>query len=263
MLKRDRTIEDAKILNVIDELGKAEEKANAKKKKRKRLIKKILKAVAIVAFCVGIVVAILLCDGKFKWIEINPNDYLKVTCTGYDGFNGEYQLTWNTKGADKRVVDALENCVQIEIVTAVDEILNNGDKRFFNLIVDEEGLKKKKVSLTKYEISFTIQGLKEMTEVDVFQYVEAVAYDIPKGPPVDQNSTEWWWKNDTPEFILNSKMKVKSGLASKDIANSTAVVLLQIEVDDELYSNFYSQGYYLKEVTKFVDVELLEYSFTV
>lgn len=217
-----------------------------------------------VAVCVVLVGVISQYEKNAKWIEIDPNDYLKVTTTGYDGYNGEYKLSWNTKGAEERVVDALENCISIEIVKAEDEVIVNGQQKVFNLTVDEKKLKEKRVTLSKYYVEFTIDGLEEMKELDVFQYVEAVVYyNIPKGVEVNHHANEWWWKSDTPEFILNSDIKVTMSIVNRDFKNSTAVVELEIKVSRELYDYFYSMGYYLKEIRKNVEVELIEYIDTI
>lgn len=171
-------------------------------------------------------------------IKIDMKDYVAVTFTGLDG-KGNASLTVDytslakvaeisTKKSDSELVntiyllgeewaklDLLQEGIHCTMENA--QGLSNGDKVTVNVTADDDTCKKLNIKVKNQTITFTAEGLTEVTNFDAFADIEVIFDGIaPQGKATLLNNSR-----DEACMSYTYRMDVNSGLSNGDTVTVT------------------------------------------
>lgn len=214
----------------------------------------IIAAAAAAALMIAVVLIIVLQPAKF-----NLNDYVEVSFSGHDGYGEAYVSLKSDKLAedilDKQgekskgeisswddvleyansgTYDIIECVYSIDVKVDPEQDLSNGDTVTVTFKYDEELAKEQKIKFSAEKMTFTVEGLEPVEEIDPFADLNVSFSGIsPNG------RVEYTYNGDN-DYISTYDFEAdkESGLQNGDI------VTIRIEEDE------YNASYYGYTCTK-------------
>lgn len=145
-------------------------------------MKKVFKTVAMTAILLMTAGTLTACGKK----QIDVMEGVELEFSGVNGYGTVYiadEFTWEEEALeaagitdDSEALNALQGLYAVESAVEYEisprENLSNGDVVTVTAKVDNEAVEEYKIEFTGKEKEFTVEGLKEVEEVDLFESVE-------------------------------------------------------------------------------------------